>query len=190
MKAWATAALEAEKDKRDKGFNRNLQIARRAFRAKGAPHTLQERNEALARELVDELTKIDESWMLVAKFPLAPFSVKALKRWDVHQKRAAQEVPNCKRLLKSVGLLDMPEYHRGRKAPASTKEEPIAEEEVSTRNWAEFWLQLGGFENPDDRDENNWLPLHHSLDSMTFSRRAALASVALIPLTEDINKHR
>ena len=58
----------------------------------------------------------------------------------------------------------------------------------TTTDWAEFWIQLGGFQDANETDPNGWLPLHHATDSITFSSRAAAAARALIPLTTDLNK--
>ena len=100
--------------------------------------------------------------------------------------------PNYTEILTMNGFIVPKEKPRGRKASKDAYEEPIpAEEFASTTHghMAAWWVKLGEFKSCTERDDYNWNPLYHALDSMTFCSRAVVVSHALIPLlnTEDVN---
>ena len=50
------------------------------------------------------------------------------------------------------------------------------------QGWARFWCNIGGFVDPNETDALGWTPLHHAIDSMSFSERAFFAAMELTPL--------
>ena len=95
----------------------------------------------------------------------------------------ARREPNYTCLLKNDGVLDVPAHHHGRKAGKSAWEKECSEND---RDWLEYWLQLGGFRHIYEKDANGWNPMHHALDSLTFSPyRAKYAAKAIIAATDE-----
>ena len=93
--------------------------------------------------------------------------------------------PNYTQLLKDDGVLSWPEDHFlvGRKAPTWVEEAemPGDDDEIwSVAGWAHYWCRLGGFSSIDETDQAGWTPLHHAIDSATFSHRALFAAMDLI----------
>ena len=68
-------------------------------------------------------------------------------------------------------------------------EADLALDDPASFDYADWWIRLGGFRSANDFDDNGWLPLHHAVDSMTFSQNAFYATLGLIRLTrpENIN---
>lgn len=48
------------------------------------------------------------------------------------------------------------------------------------RQWADWWLQLGGFHEADMVDKDGWTPLHHACHSVTFFSNGYLVCEGLI----------
>ena len=53
---------------------------------------------------------------------------------------------------------------------------------LNGQGWARFWCNIGGFCDPNKTDALGWTPLHHAIDSMSFSERAFFAAMELVPL--------
>jgi ankyrin repeat protein len=93
---------------------------------------------------------------------------------------------NYTEALKKLGVLSLPPNSKGRKASTTARETPLTEmEEGSVYDWGSAWLKLGGFTSCTDKDKNGWTPLHHAIDSMTFSMRARHSAIALATRTPD-----
>ena len=93
---------------------------------------------------------------------------------------------NYTEALKKLGVLSLPPNSKGRKASTTARETPLTEmEEGSVYDWGSAWLKLGGFTSCTDKDKNGWTPLHHAIDSMTFSMRARHSAISLATCTPD-----
>ena len=93
---------------------------------------------------------------------------------------------NYTQILIDRGVIWRRTGDEGRKAHASCWE--AAEGSTVTLcsspgEWVSWWLAMGGFENERVVDLHNRSPLHHAVDSLTFSWRAATVAVALIATT-------
>ena len=85
-------------------------------------------------------------------------------------------------------------WHTGRKPPGSVHEadatdaenERLKRKELGIerpRDWAKWWMDLGGFKTPEQLDSNNWSALHHAIDATSYSWRAMEAAVELVCIT-------
>ena len=149
-----------------------------------------EREGSLAWNHYARLTEIAPADVLLAHFSLEDVSRKVLQRFTHRGSQPTELLPKYTDILCGKGLLRVPAGHRGRKAPAHAQETCLTSQEnaFSSQEWADWWLRIGGFRDANDRDANGWTPLHHAIDSMTFSGwRAYQAALALIQQTRDID---
>jgi len=110
-----------------------------------------------------------QEWL--AHFSLQDVSREVLQRFTPRGSQPTELLPKYTDIMCRLGLLHVPAGHRGRKAPAHAQETCLTSQEnaFSSQDWADWWLRIGGFRDANDRDANGWTPLHHAIDSMTFS---------------------
>ncbi len=167
-----------------------LQKKRRELRTKWLGFELGDdhaKRMVLSHELCENLTGLAPARTLLSKYILAPFSEKILQEMEDNRSGSQPTgfAPNYTKLLVAGRFITLPPNHRGRKAGSLTQEIPLSEEEKSDNYtkfglWIEWWMKMGGWRAIDQVDDNGWTPLHHALDSMTFSERAGHVARALI----------
>jgi len=124
----------------------------------------------------------------IDKLPLASWITTLLNTHGTPSGSQPTTRPNYTKILQSAGILILPDaYHCGRKAGNLAREVDIPWNEVQPHEWVPWWCELGSFQDPNSMDDLGWLPLHHALDSMTFSERAFYAAERLIEQTDNIN---
>ena len=85
--------------------------------------------------------------------------------------------------MRQERVLRVPPYFHGHKAGMDAVEQLCHKDNY---DWLWWWLKKAGYRDTFQKDVNGWTPLHHALDSMTFSSmRAYWAADALIDATPE-----
>ena len=93
--------------------------------------------------------------------------------------------PNFLHIMIQEKVPRVPPHFLARKAGKSAVEQLC---HIDDDNWAKWWIEKSGYKHILQKDDNGWTPLHHALDSMTFSpMRAYSAAEALINATPEEN---
>jgi hypothetical protein len=137
------------------------------------------------------VTTIEGAWYL------SDYSKKAMLIREYHQAVGSQPCSSqssaylhhmsYKHLLQTAKIIMVRPGHSGRKPGASCQESPFTDiEESVDYDFGQWWMDLGGFSSPNERDAENWSPLHHALDALTYCKRAGRAALWLIPRSSPI----
>jgi len=177
-----------------KGLKVELQRKRRSLRRKltyddGLVQDICAMSAVNGRKLAERLCTIaQDAGMTIDDFkgavPLASYSYSSLYVYGLSQgsqPTTVGRVPNYTQIMCREGVLTLPPNHQGRKANTSVVEAKLVGEEKDLGfPWMSWWLALGGFASCNEVDDNGWTPLMHSIDSMTFSKRACISTMQLV----------